>query len=358
LIFAGALLGACAGLLWAAQGSIMMSYPPEESKGRYISWFWIIFNFGAVIGSLIPLGQNIHDTGNHTVSDGTYIGFIVLMVCGALLALCLCDANKVVRKDGSKVIMMLHPTWSSEIIGLWTTLRTDTYILFLFPMFFASNWFYTYQQNGENAAHFNTRTRALNSTLYWSAQIVAAMIFGHCFDIKIRRTLKAKIAFGVLFVLTMVIWGGGYAYQHKQVPREVSEAADFKKMDWRDSGYLGPMFLYFFYGFFDAAWQTTIYWFMGSLSNSGRKTANFAGFYKGIQSAGAAIIWRVDAKGTSYMTEFAASWGLLAGSLIIAAPVVFLKIKDHVSVEEDLKFSDETIEDVLPGQKRIDSHDV
>jgi len=51
--FAGALLGVCAGLLWCAQGAIMMSYPPEESKGRYISWFWMIFNMGAVIGTLV-----------------------------------------------------------------------------------------------------------------------------------------------------------------------------------------------------------------------------------------------------------------------------------------------------------------
>lgn len=52
-IFAGALLGVCAGLLWCAQGTIMMSYPPEDSKGRYISWFWMIFNLGAVIGALV-----------------------------------------------------------------------------------------------------------------------------------------------------------------------------------------------------------------------------------------------------------------------------------------------------------------
>lgn len=182
------------------------------------------------------------------------------MFCGALLALCLCDANKVVRKDGSKVILMLHPTWSSELLGLWTTLQTEPYILLLFPMFFSSNWFYTYQQNGENAAHFNTRTRALNNTLYWTAQIVAAMIFGYCFDIKIRRTIKAKVALLVLFTLTMVIYGGGWAFQKKQVPRSVSDETTFVKMDWTDSGYLGPMFLYFFYGFFDAAWQTTTYW--------------------------------------------------------------------------------------------------
>ena len=52
-VFAGVLLGCCAGLLWTAQGAIMMSYPPEESKGTYIGIFWIIFNLGAVIGGLV-----------------------------------------------------------------------------------------------------------------------------------------------------------------------------------------------------------------------------------------------------------------------------------------------------------------
>lgn len=52
VVFAGAMLGVCAGMLWAAQGAIMMSYPPEQSKGKYISWFWMIFNLGAVMGGL------------------------------------------------------------------------------------------------------------------------------------------------------------------------------------------------------------------------------------------------------------------------------------------------------------------
>jgi hypothetical protein len=30
-----------------AQGTIMMGYPSEENKGRYISYFWSIFNLGA-----------------------------------------------------------------------------------------------------------------------------------------------------------------------------------------------------------------------------------------------------------------------------------------------------------------------
>ena len=53
IVFAGLMLGSCAGILWSAQGAIMMSYPPEKLKGRFISRFWIIFNLGAVIGSLV-----------------------------------------------------------------------------------------------------------------------------------------------------------------------------------------------------------------------------------------------------------------------------------------------------------------
>jgi hypothetical protein len=87
---------------------------------------------------------------------------------------------------------------------------------------------------------------------------------------------------------------------------------------------------------------------MGSLTNNTRKLANFAGFYKGIQSAGGAIAPAIDALRKPYMQEFGTAWGLLSASLVIAAPVIWTKVKDTVPVEEDLKFSDESIVEVMP----------
>lgn len=87
---------------------------------------------------------------------------------------------------------------------------------------------------------------------------------------------------------------------------------------------------------------------MGALSNSGRRSANYVGFYKGIQSAGAAVMWSLDRNKISFMAEYASNFGLLAFSILCAAPVIFLKIKDHVTVEEDLVGTDETLADVLP----------
>lgn len=94
---------------------------------------------------------------------------------------------------------------------------------------------------------------------------------------------------------------------------------------------------------------------MGAISNNSRKLANFAGFYKGIQSAGAAIIWRLDGYEVSYMRLFASCWVLLASSLVIALPVMLLKIKDTVPIEEDLKFTDETMEDILSPRTTYES---
>ncbi|KAF2672964.1 MFS general substrate transporter [Microthyrium microscopicum] len=348
-IFAGFFLGLCAGLLWTAQGAIMMSYPPEKSKGRYISFFWMVFNLGAVIGALIPLGQNIHVRTNSTVSDGTYIGFLILTLIGAAMAWLLVDAHSVIRSDGSRVILMKNPTWKTEITGLFQTFRTDPYILFMFPMFFASNFFYTYQFNGFNGAKFTTRTKALNNVLYWMMQIVGAYIFGFALDYQgVRRSVRARVAWIVLMVLTFAIWGGGYAYQRTYTRAETSSKT-YAFTDWSDSGYVGPMFLYMFYGFYDAAFQTCVYWYMGSLSNNGRKLANFAGFYKGMQSAGSAISFSLDGiYAISFMSFLGTCWGLLAGGLVLALPLIWFKIKDSVPLTDDLQFSDETVADVAP----------
>lgn len=185
------------------------------------------------------------------------------MFSGACLALFLCDADKIVRPDGSRVILRKHPSWKTEIVGLWETIRSEPWIILLFPMFWSSNWFYTYQQNAINGAYFNTRTKALNGFLYWFAQIVAAVIIGPLLDLeKVRRSVRAKAALVILFILTVVIWGSGYAWQKKYTRDDVNPKIhpEFKGWDWETKGYVGPMFLYFFYGMYDAIWQGVVYW--------------------------------------------------------------------------------------------------
>jgi hypothetical protein len=185
------------------------------------------------------------------------------MFAGSIVALLLCNAKDVIRRDGSKVVLMRHPTFISEVKGLWETITYEPMVILLFPMFWSSNWFVTYQANGVNNAYFSTRTKALNNLLYYLAQIIGALAFGYAMDIQaFRRSTRAKASLIGIFGLTMAIWGGGYAFAKKFNRDDVNPKIhpEFQPMDWSTTGYVGPMFLYFFYGLYDAVWQASVYW--------------------------------------------------------------------------------------------------
>ncbi|GAA5930812.1 uncharacterized protein JCM15063_002467 [Sporobolomyces koalae] len=324
VIGAGALLGICAGLLWTAQGALTLSYATEATKGRLFAMFWMIFNLGGVLGSAIELGLVYHSETN-TVGNGVYIVFMTIGAVSVLLPALLVSPTKMVRSDGTRVIPPIHPTVKNQLVGLYTILRNDYLILTLFPYFLASNWIYTYQFNSYNGVQFTLRGRALNSLLYWSANICGAGLFGLAIDSKrLKRTRRAWLAFAFILSLGMAIWGSTYHYQRMYTRETV-----FKRIDIKDAGYAGRATLYFFMGVYDAIFQNYIYWIMGSLTNLPGNLSYLVGFYKGIQSAGAAGAYRADSNLQPYMSELATSWGLTTAALVFAIPVLLFRIGDH-----------------------------
>ncbi|OWB52915.1 hypothetical protein B5S27_g4498 [[Candida] boidinii] len=320
-----------------------MSYPTEKTKGKFFFVFWSIFNIGAVIGSCIPLARTINNDGN-SVDDGTYVAFLVLTLLGSVVACFLLPVGKVIRPDGSRVVHQKNPNLKDELFELFRVMKREPWILLLFPMFFSSNWFYTYEQSVFNTTSFNIRTRSLNSLLFWFMQMIGSFVVGFMLDLPfLKRKTRGLLGWGFVFCVTFIIWGCGYLFEKDRYRGKVID----NPIDFKDSAYIGPMFLYMFYGFFDAVWQCYAYWIMGALTNSSRKAAVYAGYYKGLQSAGAAIAWRLDSVGVSYAAIFGSSWGLLAGSLIIAFPVLYYKIEETTALEKDLEETDETIADVL-----------
>jgi hypothetical protein len=298
--------------------------------------------------------MTINGAGSN-VGDGTYIAFTVIMLVGTCLGFLLVKTSRVIREDGSQVELPAQPSWKSELIGLWKTLQTDIFIIFLFPvsdygrfairdkihisdaggmqMFLSSNWFYTYQFNNYNLARFNIRTRSLNNVIYWTMQIIGSFIFGCALDWnRFSRRARARASWVALFLLTMATWGGGLKHQVGFERADVKPTAD-ERIDWTDPEFAPLFVLYMFWGFFDAAWQTCIYWYMGGLSNSPRKLSIYAGFYKSIQSTGNAIVWRLDTLLVSYTVMFGLAWGLPVLGLVCSVPVVWFKIKNQTTSE-------------------------
>lgn len=94
---------------------------------------------------------------------------------------------------------------------------------------------------------------------------------------------------------------------------------------------------------------------MGSLTNSSSRLAYLAGIYKGLQSAGAAVMYRLDSLETPYMTLFMSNWILLPVSLVIAFPVAFWMVHEHSDVEsnQELATSTEEVEKSTADVKPI-----
>ncbi|KAI9305640.1 major facilitator superfamily domain-containing protein [Cunninghamella echinulata] len=326
VIAAGAILGLCAGNFWSAQGAIMMSYPDEKNKGKFIAIFWALFNIGGILGSVISLGMNL-DNQTGGVSTATYTAFVVIMLFGTILSLGLAPPSKVIRTDGSHVTVVNHSTWKDELhgaINVWREWR----MVYLFPAFIASNWFYSYQFR-VNSIYFNAPTRALNGTMYWAMQIVASLLIGALLDYqRLTRRKRAIIALAIIFCTCLAVWVGGFIFQ-------LTFSNDYNDpIHWTSQGFAGPFVLYILYGFTDALYQSYLYWLMGAMSNDPSILSRYAGFYKALQSAGAAISFGIDACNIPLKWECLICWILV----IISFPSMLLvanNVSDTNATTED-----------------------
>ncbi|XP_040379597.1 UNC93-like protein 1 [Oryza brachyantha] len=340
-VTAGALLGAGAGLLWAAQGAIMTSYPPPSRRGTYISIFWCLFNLGGVLGGLLPFSLNYHRGADAaSVNDGTYIAFMAFMLLGAALSLLLLPPARIVRDDGTRATRVTYSSVSTEgweILKLFTNWR----MLLVLPAAWASNFFYTYQFNNVNGLLFTLRTKGLNNVFYWGAQMLGSAAIGYFLDFGFASRRKRGL-FGVAAVAVFgtAIWGGGLANQLRYTDGNWND----KLIDFRDGRrYAGPFLLYFSYGLLDAMFQSLIYWIIGALANDTQILSRYVGFYKGVQSAGAAVAWQVDRQKTKLIPQLIVNWALTTVSYPLLALLVFLAVKDDdnsVSSVEDGKEKD------------------
>ncbi|RMZ80828.1 hypothetical protein DV737_g2878, partial [Chaetothyriales sp. CBS 132003] len=326
VIAAGALLGIGAAFFWVAQGTIMVTYTTDATRGRAIGVFWVVFNLGGAIGSLASFGLNYHSKSG-TVTDSTYIAYVVIMLFGWALSIFISSAESLSRKyDGVRI------SQESKAIN-WLNIRCtilhmariilDWKVACLYPMFFNANVFYSYQQNNVNGSTFDLRTRSLNSALYWIAQMAGGLFMGCILDLKqLNRRTRAKLGWAILFVTGMVIWGGGYQFQiwnDRRAKLGLKQDIDYKA----DSKYLGPMFLYFFYGVYDSFWQAYCYWIIGAQSHDPVVNAVIVGAYSSLKPAGGAVAWKINAESVKAMTQFAINWGLSIGSLVVAIPTVW-----------------------------------
>ncbi|EDK40503.2 hypothetical protein PGUG_04601 [Meyerozyma guilliermondii ATCC 6260] len=314
VVAGGALCGISAGMLWSVHGMVIMSYAEEKDKAKAFALTWSMLSIGAAIGGLIGLCQNLNTADTSGVATGTYVAFIAIMVVGCCVSLLLLNPQQVRRSDGRPLEHFRQTSFKREVIDTFKLLK-EWRLVVLFPAFFASNFFYSYQF-GINAFYFSLRTRALNSMVYWLTQILGTFGLGLILDNqRISRRKRGIIALIVTCVFVTATWIGGAIFQtqfdmHSTPPN----------VDWTSSKFGGPFVLYFMYGISDAMWQCWCYWIMGTLSNESYKLARCAGYYKAVQSAGSAISFGISSLSIPFVKQMGANFGMMLFSM----PLMFI----------------------------------
>ncbi|KAJ2317098.1 hypothetical protein H4S02_004159 [Coemansia sp. RSA 2611] len=320
-IAAGAVLGIGAGILWTAQGVIMVSYPSENEKGKFIALFFVIFNMGGLLGGVLPFAINYSRSG--ALTDSVYVLFVILECAGSVVALLLVPPTSVVRNDGSHATIRQSSSARQETLEVVKLFR-NRWMLLLLPMSFSSNFFYGYCFSAYNGALFTLRTRGFNNLLYWSASILSSFALYLLLDYS-RWTRRGRGVFSVaaIFITSNAVWACTLVVQLRYT--RGGELTDYPggQIDFLDHGRAaGPIALYFFMGMVDSWYQNICYWVIGTLTCDAFITARYIGFFKGVQSAGAAVAWQLVARNVPFMNQLVANWVLLLVSLPTMAYVV------------------------------------
>jgi len=116
--------------------------------------------------------------------------------------------------------------------------------------------------------------------------------------------------------------------------------------------YFRYLAIYIFYAFYDGCFQAYAYWLMGSLSNNSATLSHYAGWYKSIQSAAAAVVWRLDGLEVSYKNMYISTFAILLGSILTTFYVAFTRVQEHSSDEVAVLIGEGT--GMGPGAAGID----
>merc|ERR1712203_189144 len=346
-VAAGVLLGFGAGLLWTAQGQLMMSYPRRSQTGRFVATFWGIFNSGGVLGCLMSFFLNLPNnsegadaTAGASLSAGTYWTFFSIMCCGIVMSTALLPLRNVTRvaADGCmEYVINEHgqedSSAPSNIQLILQELRrtvksfSNPTMLLLVPLFFYSNFFYEYHF-GIIGVVFNGRTGSLTATSYWVAQILGSFILQGFLDwgaMSRQRRMYMSLT-GILAYVAFTWAFGGYVQYSFRVSSD-KQALDFAG-ELRSP--ISAMIGLFAWGFVDSFVQVWSYWVMGQLSDQPEELACFTAFYKLWQNAGAFASFLLGVFAKSYVLDY---WVNIALIVLLIAPT-FLAVRSIFSGDD------------------------
>eukprot|EP00039_Didymoeca_costata_P009928 m.132607 g.132607 ORF g.132607 m.132607 type:complete len:493 (-) comp14650_c0_seq1:1402-2880(-) len=307
VVIAACINGLGAAFVWTAQGQLCLAYPTKGVKGKYFSYFWLLYNSGGVGGGIVGFLSNYHSDTATEASMAYFIIILSLMLCGLLLSFTLYAPEDVLRTDGTMVVNVpLGSLW--EEIKTMASLLTRKRILLLIPMFMYSSWVYSYQYGVYNAGMFNSRTQGWNTAWFWFAEMIGAYAMGRLLDAHTLGTLRERATYSLMIIFCMFNLTWFLALRILTGDKIDKYGEREPALDFKDYAILGPFWTYMAWGLTDILVNSWIYWVLGQFSDDLTQLSRYIGVLKASQGCGAGIAWALGH--TPALTQIGVNWGL------------------------------------------------
>lgn len=293
-VYVGAVAcGISAGFFWSVEGAIATGYPEQHKRGRYIATWFTFRNFGNIIGGAISLGINVNINQRGKVGYQTYLAFIAIQCLGFPLGLLLSNPEKVVRDDGSRIEAPRGTHWRTEFSEMWRLLKSRS-ILLLIPLFWYFGWIQAYPGT-YLATYFTVRSRALGSFMSAVVGTLATWLTGTLVDLPWlkSRTRRAILTYVLIALLNSATWIWAVIIQDEY--RKTHPV-----LDWGVQSTFGRGFgVYLFERISLGMVENYIYWCISNLSDSPGDQIRYSSLLRGIETAGVAVGFGVQAVPTA-----------------------------------------------------------
>ncbi|GAA5834699.1 hypothetical protein JCM11251_003636 [Rhodosporidiobolus azoricus] len=296
--------GLSAGLFWASEAAIMVAYPEQHLRGRYLSLWLAYRNSGSILGGAINLAFNA--TGNRTgkLDWRSYIVFVVLQCLGPAVGALLTQPWNVQRTDGTKV-HIAKPLSDKEELKELAKLSFDKRVLLTIPVsfyaIFSLSWVGSFLTQ-----YYSVRARALASLVAALVQILGNLVFGAFLDWQ-RLSLNARVRWGFIGMMTLHVGTWIWA---TIIQQEYETAAVKPAFDWSDAGFGRGWVLYLFVQLCFSTIYNYMFWVIGGLAKHSNEVVRFTSIIRSWESAGGAVASGIASTKTPLIAQVGVNFGL------------------------------------------------
>ncbi|EOO00311.1 putative duf895 domain membrane protein [Phaeoacremonium minimum UCRPA7] len=332
--------GITAGVFWAAEGAIMIGYPEDSQRGRYLAYWLAYRNGGSIVGGAINLALNYSGKTTGKLNWKTYIVFVSLQCIAPFVAMLLSPPGKVQRADGQRVKSAERVSTLTELKEVAKILVRKDFLLVI-PFFFYATYLLSYA-GSYLSLYFSVRSRALASLVSALAQITANIFFGSFLDWK-RFTLNQRARFSYIFIMALFggtwIWGTVVQrdyWHHKPA------------LDWSDHGFGRGWAFYIMMQVNFALSYNYGYWLAGYMARDPAEIVRLTSTVRAVEAAGGAVASGISSTKAPLIAALGVNfglWGLAVVPTYFVVRTIGLNLKDDAGAVESSTDSPDSVKE-------------